>query len=135
MEIYMITKHSRQREAIYNYLISTHEHPSAEVVYEFVRKEFPNISLGTVYRNLSFLVDNRQAVKVPCSDGTVHFDGNLMPHYHFQCTKCGRILDLNFDCTQVQQELNSAASKNFKGKILGNVSYFYGICTNCMDSH
>ena len=123
----MITKHSRQREAIYNYLISTHEHPSAEVVYEFVRKEFPNISLGTVYRNLSFLVDNGQAVKVPCSDGTVH--------YHFQCTKCGRILDLNFDCTQVQQELNSAASKNFKGKILGNVSYFYGICTNCMDSH
>ena len=89
----MITKHSRQREAIYNYLISTHEHPSAEVVYEFVRKEFPNISLGTVYRNLSFLVDNGQAVKVPCSDGTVHFDGNLMPHYHFQCTKCGRILD------------------------------------------
>ena len=124
MEIYMTTKHSRQREAIYNYLILTREHPSAEVVYEFVRKEFPNISLGTVYRNLSFLVDNGQAVKVPCSDGTVHFDGNLMPHYHFECTKCGRIFDLNFDCTQVERELNSAASKNFKGKILGNVSYF-----------
>ena len=46
MEIYMTTKHSRQREAIYNYLISTREHPSAEVVYEFVRKEFPNISLS-----------------------------------------------------------------------------------------
>ena len=134
MEIYMTIKHSRQREAIYNYLISTHEHPSAEAVYEFVRNEFPNISLGTVYRNLSFLVDNGQAVKVPCSDGTVHFDGNLMPHYHFQCTKCGRIFDLNFDCTQVERELNSAASKNFKGKILGNVSYFYGICTNCLDN-
>jgi len=59
-----ITKHSKQRDAIRNFLISRKDHPTAEVVYANVSKEFPNISLGTVYRNLSFLVDNGQAVKV-----------------------------------------------------------------------
>ena len=82
-------KYSRQREAIKNFLMSRKDHPTAEVVYEHVLKAFPNMSLGTVYRNLSFLVDNGQAVKVPCEDGSVHFDGNVMPHYHFQCTECG----------------------------------------------
>lgn len=90
-------KYSRQREAIKNFLMSRKDHPTAEVVYEHVLKAFPNISLGTVYRNLSFLVDNGQAVKVPCEDGSVHFDGNVMPHYHFQCTECGAIIDLDFD--------------------------------------
>lgn len=66
------TKHSKQRDAIRNFLISRKDHPTAEVVYANVSKEFPNISLGTVYRNLSFLVDNGQAVKVPCDDGSVH---------------------------------------------------------------
>lgn len=87
-------KYSRQREAIKNFLMSRKDHPTAEVVYEHVLKAFPNISLGTVYRNLSFLVDNGQAVKVPCEDGSVHFDGNVMPHYHFQCTECGAVIDL-----------------------------------------
>ena len=90
-------KYSRQREAIKNFLMSRKDHPTAEVVYEHVLKAFPNISLGTVYRNLSFLVDNGQAVKVPCEDGSVHFDGNVMPHYHFQCTECGAVIDLDFD--------------------------------------
>lgn len=63
--------------------MSRKDHPTAEVVYEHVSKDFPNISLGTVYRNLSFLVDNGMAIKVPCEDGSVHFDGNVEPHYHF----------------------------------------------------
>jgi len=126
-------KYSRQREAIYNYLLSVNSHPTAEDIYEHVRKEFPKISLGTVYRNLTLLVENGQANKVPCNDGTIHFDANLMPHYHFQCIKCGSILDLNFDCTEVERQLNSAAGKNFKGSIFGNISYFYGICAACMN--
>ena len=69
-------KRSRQRDAIRSFLMSRKDHPTAEVVYDNVSKEFPNISLGTVYRNLTFLVDNGMAMKVPCSDGSVHFDGN-----------------------------------------------------------
>ena len=112
------TKHSKQRDAIRNFLISRKDHPTAEVVYANVSKEFPNISLGTVYRNLSFLVDNGQAVKVPCDDGSVHFDGNVMPHYHFQCTECGAIIV-------------SAAANQFDGIIEGSVSFFYGKCPKC----
>lgn len=78
-----VVKRSRQREAIKEFLMSRKDHPTAEVVYEHVSKDFPNISLGTVYRNLSFLVDNGMAIKVPCEDGSVHFDGNVEPHYHF----------------------------------------------------
>ena len=90
-------KYSRQRESIKACLMSRKDHPTADALYTSIREQFPNISLGTVYRNLSFLVDNGQAVKVPCEDGSVHFDGNVMPHYHFQCTECGAVIDLDFD--------------------------------------
>lgn len=127
------TKHSRQRDAIKNFLISRKDHPTAEVVYSNVIKEFPNISLGTVYRNLSFLVDNGQAVKVPCNDGSVHFDGNTMPHYHFQCTECNALIDLDCNCETAEKAFLAAAGENFKGSIAGNVSFFYGICECCLN--
>lgn len=110
-------KRSRQRDAIRSFLMSRKDHPTAEVVYDNVSKEFPNISLGTVYRNLTFLVDNGMAMKVPCSDGSVHFDGNVNPHYHFQCVNCGKVMDLNFDSREVEKNFNEAAAKNFDGTI------------------
>ena len=107
-----VVKRSRQREAIKEFLMSRKDHPTAEVVYEFVSKDFPNISLGTVYRNLSFLVDNGMAIKVPCEDGSVHFDGNVEPHYHFQCMECGSVLDLDFDSKEVEKAFNIAMESN-----------------------
>ena len=68
-------RYSRQREAIKNYLLSTTSHPTAEMVYNNIRKELPNISLGTVYRNLNFLADNNEVLRLNCGDGYVHFDG------------------------------------------------------------
>ena len=70
-------KRSRQRDAIRSFLMSRKDHPTAEVVYDNVSKEFPNISLGTVYRNLTFLVDNGMAMKVPCSDGSTRCKGQI----------------------------------------------------------
>lgn len=125
-------KHSRQREAIRMFLLSRKDHPTAETIYEHVRTEHPNISLGTVYRNLTFLVDNGMAIKVPCEDGSVHFDGNVMPHPHFQCRQCGAIIDLDFDGTECVQALNHAAATNFSGLIEGNVTFFYGKCPDCL---
>ena len=126
-------KYSKQREALLTLLRSTRSHPSADWLYENLRKEFPNISLGTVYRNLTFLVDNGMAMKVPCSDGSVHFDGNVNPHYHFQCVNCGKVMDLNFDSREVEKNFNEAAAKNFDGTIQGNVTFFYGECSECID--
>ena len=62
-------KYSRQREAIKHYLASTKEHPTADTVYMHVKKEFPNISLGTVYRNLNLLTDIGEAIKISTPDG------------------------------------------------------------------
>ena len=76
-------KYSRQREAILKDLQSRRDHPTADMVYESVRKEYPNISLGTVYRNLAFLTESGQVLKITTPAGADHFDGFISPHNHF----------------------------------------------------
>ncbi len=121
-------KFSRQREAIKDYLMSTKEHPTAETVYENIRLFIPNISLGTVYRNLALLVETGEAVKIPCSDGSERFDGDTTPHYHFMCERCKKIFDINMpDLTLI----NEVAARNFDGIIRGHSAYFYGLCASC----
>lgn len=123
-------KYSRQREAIKQCLMSRYDHPTADAVYESVRGEFPNISLGTVYRNLSLLVDLGEAVKVPCGDGMDHFDGTTASHMHFKCEKCGRLIDLDADEGTIR-ELQGKALKNFAGQATKMLVVFGGICENC----
>ncbi len=121
-------KYSRQREAIRTFLCSRRDHPTAEVVYENLRKGYPRISLGTIYRNLSLLVELGEATKFPGLDGLDHFDGNPEPHYHFICNECNSVLDLDFPNIE---DLNTSANKNFDGIITGHSAYFYGKCKNC----
>jgi Fur family peroxide stress response transcriptional regulator len=124
-------KYSRQREAIKNYLMATKEHPTADIVYLHVKEEFPNISLGTVYRNLNLLTDIGEALKIPSPDGADRFDGNALPHNHFFCTTCGRVLDLDLDIKKLE-EINTSASENFDGKIESSSIAFYGKCGKCI---
>ena len=121
-------RYSRQREAIHNYLLSTTEHPTAEVVYAHIQRDFPNISLGTVYRNLNFLVEHGEALRLDMGDGFDHFDGNVEPHNHFYCRKCGRVIDLVMDPID---HINVIANASFDGTIEGHTIYFYGICKDC----
>ncbi|MBE5939417.1 MAG: transcriptional repressor [Lachnospiraceae bacterium] len=123
-----MVKYSRQREAVKTFLMSRKDHPTAEFVYQNVREEYPNISLGTVYRNLTFLVENGEAIKISCGDKSEHFDGNPKPHYHFYCKECGGVSDLDMDDLSF---MNTLASKNFNGQIWGHNTVFYGICENC----
>ena len=81
-----MVKKSFQREAIRQNLLSRYDHPTADMVYNSVREELPNISLGTVYRNLRFLVDQGDALSLKLGDGREHFDGHVEPHYHFICS-------------------------------------------------
>ena len=76
-------KYSRQREAIVQYLTGRTDHPSAESVYQALRQTHPNISLGTVYRNLGVLEENGQLMRIPMDNGSDRFDPNVVPHYHF----------------------------------------------------
>ena len=127
-------KRSKQREAIRTFLCSRDDHPTAEIVYNNVIKEYPKISLGTVYRNLSFLVEQGEAITVPCKDGSVHFDGKITPHYHFQCTKCGCIKDIDLDDPDYEANVTAAPQAHMKGGVItGHVTFFYGLCEDCTD--
>ena len=87
-------RHSRQREMIYEYLCSTHEHPSADMVYEHLREENPNLSLGTVYRNLKLLEETGRIRRVTTLQNVERYDAHCGDHAHFVCQGCGAILDL-----------------------------------------
>ena len=125
----MSIKYSRQREAIKDFLCTRKDHPTAETVYQNVKKEYPSISLGTVYRNLTLLSDMGEILRLDLGDGQDHFDADTSVHNHFICTKCGAIIDLNMkniDC------INDYANENFGGKIESHVVYFKGRCQNCL---
>lgn len=122
-------KYSRQRESIKKYLAGTKEHPTADMVYENVKKSYPNISLGTVYRNLNLLAEIGEAIKITTPDGGDRFDGCTAPHYHFICTDCGSVLDLEMEDISY---INDIASKNFDGTIERHNAIFFGRCGKCI---
>ncbi len=125
----MNLKYSRQREAIKEFLMTRKDHPTADVVYMSVKEEFPNISLGTVYRNLTLLSDIGEIMKLNLGDGADHFDGNPNPHYHFVCTDCHHVIDLEMEDID---SINEAAGTNFLGRIDGHIVHFYGLCEECI---
>ena len=121
-------KYSRQREAIKNFLVTRYDHPTAETVYMNIRQEFPNISLGTVYRNLSLLADIGEIQKLSTGLGPDRFDGNPTPHYHFSCHCCGCVLDVPLSGID---HINVLAAQDFDGDIEGHMVIFYGKCPTC----
>lgn len=125
-----INKYSRQREAIKQYLAHTKEHPTADMVYMNIRATHPNISLGTVYRNLNLLAEQGEIIKINCQDGSDRFDAYTKPHYHFLCKDCGKVLDIEMESID---HINKVAGADFNGRIEGHVTYFYGLCPNCVE--
>ena len=123
-------KYSRQREAVKNFLISRRDHPTADTVYSCLREEFPNISLGTVYRNLALLADLGEIARISTGSGAEHFDGNLIPHQHFICSCCHKIYDVQIDHID---SLIENAEKNFPGKVETCRLNFYGTCDECAE--
>ncbi|QHQ60146.1 transcriptional repressor [Anaerocolumna sedimenticola] len=124
------TKFSRQRESIKEYLSQTKEHPTADTVYMHIREKYPNISLGTVYRNLNLLVDLGEIIKLSPGNGSDRFDGNPLPHYHFVCTECSCVQDLDI-VPGALDHINRIAEAGFNGEIQGHSVFFYGKCSNC----
>ena len=121
-------KYSRQRASIKEYLMNTQGHPTADTVYLHVKEEFPNISLGTVYRNLNLLTEMGEAIKITTPDGAVRFDGVTFPHYHALCTECERLFDLDMN---VSESIIEEARACFPGTIHSHSTIFYGVCSHC----
>lgn len=127
----MALKYSRQREMIKDFLMTRKDHPTADVVYMNVRQSNPNISLGTVYRNLTLLADLGEIQRLRVGDGIDHFDADTSPHYHFICNNCGAVIDLEMESIDSIMDI---ANKKFDGCIQGHFTYFYGMCPHCKDS-
>jgi Fur family peroxide stress response transcriptional regulator len=124
-------KYSRQRESIKNFLMTRKDHPTADTVYMAIREQYPNISLGTVYRNLSLLSSIGEIQRLCCGDGVDRFDADTRPHYHFICSECGRVDDIPMDTVD---SLNDLAGKFYDGEIQGHSTLFYGKCIDCVNS-
>lgn len=124
-----VLKYSKQREAIRDFLAHSEEHPTADMVYMNLRESFPNISLGTVYRNLSLLSETGQILKLNMRDSADRFDGRITPHDHFVCERCHCVEDIFLDDNE---EITIAAQKKFDGKIRSHTTTFYGICKKCL---
>jgi Fe2+ or Zn2+ uptake regulation protein len=86
---------THQRQVIYQALMSMHDHPSPEIVYEKVRKQIPSISLGTVYKNIKTFVDSGLLREVSLHHGSARLETNLAPHHHLVCVQCKTIVDLD----------------------------------------
>lgn len=116
-----------QKSFILDYLRSVKTHPSAEVIYEEVRKKLPNISQGTVYRVLNSFKEKGQILAIDTKDN-VHFDGDVSDHAHFICERCGNVYDVMSECSECGILKNK---KTKAGTITGYKINFYGICNKC----
>ncbi|MDO5039702.1 Fur family transcriptional regulator [Clostridium sp.] len=117
-----------QRLAVYKYLMSTKEHPSAEVIYKAIQKDFPTMSLATVYKALKTLVEVGLVQELNVGEGNFRYDGNMNSHPHIQCINCGKVDDLmNISL----DHLNSEVEQKSNYKVLSNQTYFYGLCKDC----
>ncbi len=124
-------RYSRQREAIIKLLSSTTSHPDAEWLYLKLREEYPNISLGTVYRNLRQLSEGGEILEIH-SKGISHFDATTDEHYHMYCNKCGGIFDIDKEQVKlIVKESDEYTIEDFSLLLKG----ICGKCRNCAEQN
>ncbi|ALD72860.1 MULTISPECIES: peroxide-responsive transcriptional repressor PerR [Streptococcus] len=117
------------RKAVIDFIIQSHDHPSADMIYQALLPAFPNMSLATVYNNLKVLIDEGFVSELKVrNDTTTYYD--FMGHQHLNviCEKCGRIADMDLDLPDVQQE----AADQTGYQITKSQMVVYGICPDCV---
>ncbi len=117
-----------QRLAVYKYLMSTNDHPSAEIIYKALQPEYPTMSLATVYKALKTLVEVNLVQEINVGEGNFRYDANSEEHAHIQCINCSKVTDLE---NVSFSDLNKTAEENSEYKILSNKIFFYGLCKDC----
>ena len=118
-----------QRQIILEELGKVTCHPTANEVYDMVRKRLPRIGLGTVYRNLELLADSGVILKLEVGGTQKRFDATVDPHYHIRCSACGKVDDIDIP---VQEHINQAATAASSYKVLGHHIEFSGVCHSCL---
>lgn len=125
-------RYSKKREAILKAIQSTDCHPSAEWVYQTLKATHPDLSLGTVYRNLVFFQKRGDIKSIGVVNGQERFDRLVAPHSHFICSRCGAVIDLYG--LPVDGGLDRTVSEQYKFAVERHELTFYGICQQCMQN-
>lgn len=120
-------KNTKQRGMVYEELKSRYDHPTPEELYYSIKPKYPKISIATVYRNLRILAEDGKVIEIKSDKNILRYDAKVEPHYHFKCSNCGAVLDLDIP---YKSELDEELSK--KGyKVDYHSTIFYGLCPNC----
>jgi len=123
-------RNSKQRLKIIEILKNTKSHPTADWIYGKLKNDFPNLSLGTVYRNLNILEKMGLIERIDFGKTFDRFEIKIKKHYHFVCENCGSIIDLNIP---IEYNLEEIARNNTNNKIITHKIQFYGICEKCIE--
>jgi Fur family ferric uptake transcriptional regulator/Fur family peroxide stress response transcriptional regulator len=119
---------TKQKRIILQILKNTDSHPTADYIYQEARKVLPDISLGTVYRNLRVLREQGEILELSYGSTFSRYDGNPSNHYHFVCTKCGKVQDVDIVLkTKLEEEVREKMGVDVEGHRLE----FYGVCNDC----
>lgn len=127
----MDRRDTKQREAILKFLKNTHTHPTADQIYEEVRKDIPNISKGTVYRNLQVLREDGSISELNLNGTLSRYEEKQDRHYHFRCDQCGRVIDLE---EPVNTEIDKRVAQRTGFKVLSHQTEFRGFCRDCQQN-
>jgi Fur family transcriptional regulator, peroxide stress response regulator len=120
-------RNTKQLRVVWEAIKGDDSHPTADQVYDKVRESLPNVSLGTVYRNLQKLVADEK-LQVLMLGRTQHFDPLVKRHQHFICEKCGRVFDLLVD---QETDITLARLPHAGFKVTSHQTAFYGACKRC----
>ena len=123
---------SKQRKLIYDMIVENPIHPSADVIYSRLRADHPELSLGTVYRNLNVLSEMGAIKKIDSRMKSERYDGRTDDHYHMICEKCGKMFDVE---TEYQTDLIHEAQRKTPPLLKEHNIIFYGICEKCCDKN
>lgn len=125
-------RNTKQRDKILEILQGTTSHPTANWIYDRVKKDFPNISMGTIYRNLGVLEEMGRIRKLSFGSTFDRYDANTKPHIHFICNQCNRVSDIH-------DEIPSAKLEDAISSIDMHITTYdltcYGICKDCQNNH
>ncbi|MBM3163411.1 MAG: transcriptional repressor [Chlorobi bacterium] len=121
-------RYSRQRERLLEVLRATTTHPTAGWLYDMLKPEFPNLSLGTVYRNLAVLIAEGLVKKIDSGSTFDRFEAKTTAHYHLICRKCGTIIDFE---KRIFPEIEDVVNSETDFSVEGHRIDFFGTCSAC----
>lgn len=122
------TRRSRQRDRILEILERSRTHPTANWIYDRLRREFPDLSMGTVYRNLGMLVEQGLVNRIDFGSTFDRYEARILPHYHFICESCGSVSDLE---VPVDETLTRKLGEATGFKATRHEIRLYGTCGKC----